>query len=148
MITIYTYYLFFFLKQSNRKKYMAISKSAHYFIIYFYVRISFLFLFLIFQPNSIHRFHSVLILSAPTHSATFPLLCLLSHPMLSTVLQELLHLFFFINSLNVSSVISVKYLPLRSPEKFPYLNDAYIIPFGFNAVVILFITFSSSSFVR
>lgn len=95
MITIYTYYLFFFLKQSNRKKYMAISKSAHYFIIYFYVRISFLSLFLIFQPNSIHRFHSVLILSAPTHSATFPLLCLLSHPMLSTVLQELLHLFFY-----------------------------------------------------
>lgn len=95
---LYDYNLYllsiFLLKQSNRKKYMAISKSAHYFIIYFYVRISFLFLFLIFQPNSIHRFHSVLILSAPTHSATFPLLCLLSHPMLSTVLQELLHLFF------------------------------------------------------
>ena len=147
MITIYTYYLFFFLKQSNRKKYMAISKSAHYFIIYFYVRISFLFLFLIFQPNSIHRFHSVLILSAPTHSATFPLLCLLSSDVIHCSSRAAPSVF-FINSLNVSSVISVKYLPLRSPEKFPYLNDAYIIPFGFNAVVILFITFSSSSFVR
>lgn len=94
MITIYTYYLFFFLKQSNHKKYMAISEPAHYITIYFYGRISFLSLFLIFQPNNIHRSHSVLSPSSATHSATFPLLCLLSHPMLSTVLQALFRLLF------------------------------------------------------